>query len=277
MLIVFSHANSFPASTYGVLFEHLRKRGFKVRAVEKYGHSEQYPVTNNWPHLVQQLADFATRECEKAGEPAFLVGHSLGGILSLMAGARHPKLGNHPLRGVLLLDPPILSGWRATTFGMMKRTPLFDAMSPAKISRSRRNSWPSREAALEHFRHKKAFAKWEPQVLQDYIDHGLHLEGGEQGDDTPARCVLSFDRAVETAIYSTLPNNVEPLIRRHPPKCPVAFIGGRQSAELKLVDRDWLGTLTQGRINLLGGSHLFPMERPLVTAAAIETALRDMM
>src|SRR5512138_3558064 len=61
-LIVFSHANSFPASTYGILFKGLRARGFVVRAVERYGHDPRYPVTDNWPHLVQQLHDFAQRE-----------------------------------------------------------------------------------------------------------------------------------------------------------------------------------------------------------------------
>jgi pimeloyl-ACP methyl ester carboxylesterase len=44
---------------------------------------------------VQQLADFGEREIARAGEPAFLVGHSLGGFLSVMAAARHPRLGGH--------------------------------------------------------------------------------------------------------------------------------------------------------------------------------------
>ena len=94
--IIFSHGNSFPAGTYSVLFAHLRQRGFKVDAVEMYGHDPKYPVTNNWPHLVQQLADFA-RDQQGDGAPAFLVGHSLGGILSLMCAARHPELA----RGVV--------------------------------------------------------------------------------------------------------------------------------------------------------------------------------
>ena len=47
--IVFSHANSFPASTYRVLFQHLKTRGFEVSAVERYGHDPKYPVTSNWP------------------------------------------------------------------------------------------------------------------------------------------------------------------------------------------------------------------------------------
>ena len=50
-------------------------------------------------HLAQQLADFAKAETDKTGEPAFLVGHSLGGFLSLMAAARHPELAC----GVLLI------------------------------------------------------------------------------------------------------------------------------------------------------------------------------
>ena len=41
--IVFSHANSFPASTYRVLFKHLKTRGFEVSAVERYGHDRSTP------------------------------------------------------------------------------------------------------------------------------------------------------------------------------------------------------------------------------------------
>jgi hypothetical protein len=33
--------------------------------------------------------------------------------------------------------------------------------------------------------------------------------------------------------------------------------------------------VTGGRIMMLDGSHLFPMEKPLATAAAIEAALRS--
>jgi pimeloyl-ACP methyl ester carboxylesterase len=262
MLIVFSHANSFPASTYRILFKDLRSRGFTVKAVDKFGHDPAYPVTNNWPNLVRQLCDFTRDEVQKAGEPAFLVGHSLGGFLSLMAAAREPALA----RGVLLVDAPILGGWRATTLGVIKRTQLVGSVSPGAVSRGRRNSWPSAEAALEHFRHKKAFARWDPKVLEDYIRHATHDENGKR--------VLSFDREVETAIYNTLPDNLDALIRRHPLKCHAAFIGGRQSVEMKQVGMAMTERVTRGRLMMLDGTHLFPMEKPLATAAAIEAALR---
>jgi pimeloyl-ACP methyl ester carboxylesterase len=261
-LIVFSHANSFPAATYGVMFKSLRSRGFTVKAVDKFGHAPNYPVTNNWRYLVQQLHDVAQREVDKHGEPAFLVGHSLGGFLSLMCAAQHPQLA----KGVLLIDSPLLGGWRATALGAMKRTQLVGSISPGRVSRQRKNRWPSREAVLEHFRHKKAFAKWDPQVLEDYVTHCTHDQDGER--------ILSFEREIETAIYNTLPDNLDRLLRGHPLKCPVAFIGGRASEEMKQVGMAMTEQVVQGRIMMLDGSHLFPMEKPVAAAAAIEAALR---
>jgi len=247
------------------MFKSLAERGFSVKAIEKFGHDEKYPVTNNWPHLVQQLIDFAQIEVEKAGIPAFLVGHSLGGFISLMVAARAPQLA----RGVLLLDSPILGGWRATTLGVIKSAQLVGSFSPGAISRRRRNNWPSQEAALAHFQSKKVFAKWEPQVLHDYIAHGTHDEG--QGAEK--KRMLSFDRAVETAIYNTLPHNLDALIKRHPLKCPVAFMGGTHSVEMRQIGMSMTERITQGRITMIEGSHLFPMEKPIATAAAIEAAL----
>ena len=263
-LIVFSHANSFPGATYSVLFKQLRSRGFTVKAVDRFGHDERYPVTNNWPHLVQQVHELAAREVASAGEPAYFVGHSLGGFLSVMAAARHPELA----RGVLMLDSPLLGGWKATALGAAKRTQLVGSLSPGRISLKRKNRWPSREAALEHLRHKKAFARWDEQVLNDYIELCMHDEGGER--------VLSFDRAIETAIYNTLPDNLERLLKRHPLRCPAAFIGGLQSEELRQVGLAMTQKVTHGRMTMLDGSHLFPMEKPVATAAAIEAALRSL-
>lgn len=262
--VVFSHANSFPAGTYRVLFQHLKARGFDVCAVDRYGHDPRYPVTNNWPHLVQQLADFAAEQVRQRGERVFLVGHSLGGFLSVMAAARHPELA----RGVLLIDSPLIGGWKANVVGVAKSAQVVGSISPGRVSRQRRFSWASNEEALEHFRRKKAFARWNPEVLSDYVHHGLQDHEGKR--------VLHFDRAVETAIYNTLPHNLGRLLAAHPLQCPAAFIGGRDSDEMKQVGMAMTQRVTQGRIMMLDGSHLFPMEQPVVTAAAMEAALLNL-
>jgi pimeloyl-ACP methyl ester carboxylesterase len=169
---------------------------------------------------------------------------------------------------VLLIDSPLLGGWRATTLGVIKHAQLVGSFSPGAVSRKRRHRWPSAEEALAHFQHKKAFAQWDPQVLADYVNLTMHELDGEWA--------LGFDRDVETAIYNTLPDNLDRLVRRHPLQCPVAFIGGTQSAEMKQVSMGMTEKLVQGRIMMLEGSHLFPMEKPLATAAAIEASLRGL-
>jgi pimeloyl-ACP methyl ester carboxylesterase len=181
-----------------------------------------------------------------------------------MCAARHPGLA----RGVLMLDSPLLGGWRATAVNVAKRTQLVGSISPGAVSRKRRNSWASEAEALESFSRKKAFSRWDPQVLADYIRHGTHEQDGKR--------VLSFDRDVETAIYNTLPHNLARLLAHHPLKCPAAFIGGMASEEMKQVGMSMTLKITGGRTMMLDGSHLFPMEKPLATAAAIEASLRNM-
>jgi pimeloyl-ACP methyl ester carboxylesterase len=88
--------------------------------------------------------------------------------------------------------------------------------------------------------------------------------------------VLVFDRAVETAIYDGLPHTLERQLRLHPPRCPVHFIGGTESEELRRVGLTLTNRVTRGRLTMLEGSHLFPMEKPVATAAAIEAAIRAM-
>lgn len=262
--VVFSHANSFPVGTYRLLFSLLRQRGIDASGVQRFGHDPVRPVTNHWPHLVDELIEFAEQKVQQHGQSVYLVGHSLGGILSFQAASKRPDL----VRGVLLLDSPLLGGWKANAVGLAKQTQLVASVSPGKISQRRRTTWASSAEALEYFRSKKAFAQWHPQVLQDYVEHGLV---GDQGKRS-----LLFTREVETAIYNTLPSNLNNQLKRNPLRCPVSFIGGRSSAEMRQVGMEMTQRMTQGRIMMLDGGHLFPMERPQATAAAIEASLLNM-
>jgi hypothetical protein len=174
---------------------------------------------------------------------------------------------------VVLLDAPMLGGWKAKLLKTAKRVPGAEIFSPAAISRKRRTTWASETEVLAHFQHKKAFAKWHPQVLHDYVTSGTHDEQTSQG----TRRVLSFDRDVESAIYNGLPDHLETYFKRHPLKCKAALIGGLQSRELKQVGLDFSRRVTQGRVMKLDGTHLFPMEHPFVAAAAVETALLNLI
>ena len=80
---------------------------------------------------------------------------------------------------------------------------------------------------------------------------------------------------METAIYNGLPHKLDSLLKRHPLKCPAAFIGGTHSAEMRQAGMDLTEKVVKGRVMMLDGSHLFPMEKPQATAAAIEASLRN--
>jgi pimeloyl-ACP methyl ester carboxylesterase len=99
-------------------------------------------------------------------------------------------------------------------------------------------------------------------VLQDYIACGMvpAAEGG---------VTLAFRREVETRIYNTLPHHMGRVLNRHPPRCPVAFIGGTRSAEIRQAGLAATRALAHDRLSWIEGSHLFPMERPLDTAQAV--------
>lgn len=258
--ICFSHANGFPAGTYRVLFEIWQAAGWRVVALPRIGHDPAFQVTQNWPQLRRELVQFI--EQHTPGERVHLVGHSLGGFLSLMVAARRPDLAAQ----VVLLDSPVVSGWRSHSVAMARTLGLYKRFSPGRVSEKRRHQWPSREAAWQHFVAKSAFARWDERVLRDYIASGTEPDDGHA---MPGAVRLAFRREIETRIYDTLPTRLGALLRRHPLQAPVHFIGGTQSAELRQAGMAATRALVRQRLAWIEGTHLFPMERPEETAAAV--------
>lgn len=257
--IVFSHANGFPAGTYALLFNAWRAAGFQVLALQRFGHDPAYPVSSNWPHLRDELLAFIAREA--AGQQVHLVGHSMGGYLSLLAACRKPALA----QSITLVDSPVVAGWRAHALHMAKLTGLIQRGGPGHISARRREHWPSRVAALAHFQSKRSFAVWHPQVLADYIHAGMEDDPAAG----PGAVRLAFHRDVETRIYNTLPHTMQPLLKRHPPRCPISYLGGTRSPEGRQAGLAATRHIVGPRLVWLEGSHLFPMERPQDTVAAV--------
>ena len=244
-----------------MLFEAWRDAGHRVLAIERFGHDAAHPVTSNWPHLRDQLLQFI--EAESPGRPVHLVGHSLGGYLSLLAACRKPALA----ASLLMIDSPVLTGWKAHSVQVMKAARLIHKVSPARVSVKRRWQWPSAEAAHAHFAGKHNFARWAPEVLRDYIQFGMEPDPDAAA---PGGVRLAFRREIETRIYNTLPHHMGRVLRRHPPRCSVAFLAGTQSVEVRQVGLAATRALVHDRLEWLEGSHLFPMEKPEATAAAVQ-------
>src|SRR6202012_5947913 len=95
-----------------------------MRYIERIGHDTRFRVTQDWPHLVEQLLDDIGRAYE---QPVWLLGHSLGGYLSLMAALKRPQW----VRGVLMLDSPVIAGWRSSMLRVSQWNGLDERLSPA--------------------------------------------------------------------------------------------------------------------------------------------------
>ena len=56
----------------------------------------------------------------------------------------------------------------------------------------------------------------------------------------------------------------------------MGFIGGKYSVEMRQVGMEMTLKVTHGRTMLVDGGHLFPMEHPEMTAAAIEASVLNL-
>jgi pimeloyl-ACP methyl ester carboxylesterase len=247
-LLHFTHGNSYPSGSYGRLLEELG-RDFDVRTTDMLGHDPRYPVDDNWHALIDELI----AQLETYDEPAILVGHSLGGAVGMLAAWRRPDLA----RCVVMLDSPVVAGWRAHVWRLAKALGLGRKLSPGGVAERRRNRWPSRQAAYDHFIAKPIFQAWAPGALDDYLDHGLapHPEGVQ----------LRFDRDVEAAIYSSLPHDMNTVLAK-PYPLPIGFVAGTRSEELRQAGMASTRKLVGENLVMIEGTHLYPMESPQLTA-----------
>jgi len=223
---------------------------FTVSWIEAIGTDARFPVTEGWPHLVDQLI-------ESIQEPVYGVGHSLGGYLNYLAAVRRPEL----FRAIVLLDAPIIGAFRGGMLGATKRLGIVDRVTPAGATRDRRSTWSSREEAKAHFRSRALFRHFTDECLDDYVNYALVEREGALH--------LKINPVIEYQIYRTIPHDM----MKHLPKLhvPAAFIGGEDSDVVRRVRL--AGMKPKFRMRKVPGGHLFPFERPRDAATSIAQVL----
>tara|TARA_R110000868_G_scaffold144960_2_gene364481 strand:- start:11871 stop:12668 length:798 start_codon:yes stop_codon:yes gene_type:complete len=252
MILHFAHANGFPASSYQELFKHL-KPNFKVGYIDCIGHNPEYPITDGWSHLVEELIDHIKTQYN---EPVVGVGHSLGGMLTFMAAQQQPEL----FKSIILLDPPLYGYVKSSALRFGKVFNFIDRIVPGGNAERRRKHWSSEQGMVEYFQNKKLFQDITPQCLRDYAKYGT-VPNDEGGVD------LKFDPVIEQSIAVHIPHT---RLRVSPEfDLPFGFFHGKDSGVIKPYDVTVLRRLFKARTKTIPGSHLFPFEYPRATAKAI--------
>ncbi len=251
-LLYFAHANGFPGGSYKALLSHFEKR-YRVRAVDRIGHNEKYPINDNWSNLADEL--IAGIE-SAADSPVIGVGHSLGSILTFMAAYKRPEL----FKCVIMLDPVFFLGWFGLVFKFMKITGLSDNFTPAGKSSGRKRIWRDMVDVTGYFNSRELFRAFDPESLEYYIKCGGRK--CDQGGYT-----LHYEVQKEVKIFQTMPDNISSYKKKL--KVPGAIIYGEKSNAVHKRSLRRFTARHDFNLRTSPGGHLFPLEQPEEAAVAI--------
>lgn len=177
------------------------------------------------------------------------IGHSLGAVALWRASTQRPDL----FKKIILIDPVVLPQdvvlWlRYLPYALKRR------MRPIiAIAAARRDQWLSREEAREHLGARKVFKRFEPDVFDTFITHGIIPDPKGNG------YTLAFPRAWESYIYAS-PDNIWRYM--HKGIVPIHIIRAENTDVMTSSTWEKLKTLpapyTFEQINGVG--HLVPFE-----------------
>ena len=255
-------ANGFPPQVYAPLVAALAE-GLTVQALLPLAiRSPTLPPRRLcWVELAEEMAQ---RLLDAGVPPLVGIGHSLGATLTLIAAARHPGL----FRALVLLDPVLFPYRHLALFALLRLLGLHFRFPLAARARRRRATFPSHQAAADHYRTRPLFRRWHPDAFAAYIAHGLvpDASGGVR---------LAYPPAWEAAIFANPPFKAWRWARRV--NLPTLVVYGEHTntflpAARRRLQRLWPHATFMA---LPHAGHLFPLEQPQQSARQITAWLRE--
>ncbi|KTD16998.1 alpha/beta fold hydrolase [Legionella jordanis] len=254
-LIHFAHGNGFPSLCYSQLLKQLGNR-YDYCYIDRIGHNPQFPVTENWHLLVDEVLDSVKAQ---ANQPVIAIGHSLGGVLSLLAAIEEPCR----FKTVIMIDSPLLGRFKSNVVKLAKAVGIIDRVTPAFRTRSRREHWQNKEQIINYLKTRELFKTFAPECLQDYIDYGLRK--------TDDGYVLRFDRHIEYLIFRTIPHTLHEYEGKL--TVPAVLIYADRSTVVDRMDIRYMKKHYNIQSIKMKGTHMLPMESPIQLAEQIFAVL----
>lgn len=261
--LVFAHANGFPAGSYSPLLDRFQEN-FEVVGWES---RPLVPGTDpqgisSWEALSDDLGLGIRSRFDR---PVIGVGHSLGGVCSLLAASSNPQL----FRALVLLDPVVFSGIRSLTWGLLKRWGRAHTLPLMAGALKRRDSWSDREVARRSWSGKPAFDGWTDEAFNAYLEHGI-VE-----DKVSGECHLRYSKVWEARIFELTPHDVWKAVGEL--QIPVLVLRGEHSDTFTAEAARKFGrksSCADCRV-VKGTGHMLPMQRPDLVAQIISKWLAE--
>jgi len=199
-------------------------------------------------------------------EDVVAVGHSLGGVVSMLALLKAPAR----FKALIMLDPPIFMPAMLEMIRAAWAGGTIERMPPVQGARRRRQTFASREDAFERFRQKPLFAGWSAASLWHYVEHGLRPRAADDGVELiwSADWEAHYFSTVYLRIWEDLPK-----LRETPPALIVRG-GESDTFTAEVFARVQALAPALDSIELAGQGHLFPLAAPDETARLIMDWLR---
>jgi len=254
----FAHPNAYPPACFKAFLEPLTEN-YHVVAVH---HRPLWPNSRpeefkNWQVIADDLYHFLTQQ---GYEQIIGVGHSLGAVAMMKAAYQHP----HLFSKLVLIEPvffePQILKLLAANPAVLEDSPM------AQGARKRRDTWPDRRTAFDHYRGKSVFKRWPDEALWNYVNEGFVQTA--DGD-----LVLTFPREWEAKIYASLPLHVWEEI----PQVMQPTLAIRAAESDTLTEEAWRHwqELRPGAafVEIPDAGHMVPMERPIEVVEAVDDFL----
>lgn len=256
-VIQFSHANGFPGSCYQQLYLELREN-YQIDYIDTYAVGDEYKVTDNWDELVEELIC----RIKQHDTPIIAVGHSLGGVLSLMAAYRIPKL----VKQVIMLDAPYFSWPKRFGIRIMKLLDKTHILTPGgRNVLSRKREWQTVEEVIEYTKKKDLFNGFTLECLNDWAKYATHEVGGKRR--------LKIDPEIEYSIYGTLPHVGIPMSALRNIK--VSAVIGKETKVIGKLDKFAMKHFYGFDIHEVSGGHMFPFQYPKQVARIVHDIISN--
>jgi len=264
--IHFLHGTGFSALTLKEMASHLPKEWqLWLTNMPGHGHSCQPKhIMPDWQEMAANIAKQMTQVADiEHNGPVIGVGHSLGGVLTLLAASKYPHLFSR----IVLLDPPIFIRSLLATQNILRKTGLWKKAPWVKAVRNRTQTWPNKEKMREELICKKLYKHWQPQVLNDFIESATIAT-----HDGKVR--LACDPKWEANIFGSYPRKLWKSIAKTSVHVDIVIAQNTYSFIKPAAKR----ARRQSRFihcHYFGNNHCFPMEQPQETATFLVSLLNQ--